>query len=296
MPNLGRYYDLEVLDPEMTIERAADALGEIAHPDRLDILLALKSNYYHGLSYSELLEATNFENSGRFDYHLKQLTGRFVKKEDNKYELRSAGNEIVLLVQRGDLTPQMKTEEVPIERYCQDCNSQIKAWYENGRVLAWCHHCPTEVMHNEVPPRTAATGDIGTILDVVSLLTMARMSMSVRGHCPNCGCRKERAIVLDHYWDRFDYPAVTNCKCGYSTYAAVGMMILTKAPVISFLAERGIDAFEPRWWRFPWTYHEKYATLVNEDPTRVRVDIEAERDVLEVTVSNEFQIVDTAVT
>jgi hypothetical protein len=73
------------------------------------------------------------------------------------------------------------------------------------------------------------------------------------------------------------------------------LAILTQSPVIAFLHERGLDVFERRWWRFPWTYHEKYATLVNEDPTRVRVDIEAGGDVLGVTVSNDFQIRDTTV-
>jgi citrate synthase len=88
-----------------TAEPVADALGTLADPARLEILLALADSETP-LSYSTLRARTAIEDKGRFNYHLRQLRGSFVTDGDGGYTLDTAGERVVDTLLEGDVVPE----------------------------------------------------------------------------------------------------------------------------------------------------------------------------------------------
>lgn len=74
---------------------AADALSVLANEHRIEILRAL-ANADEPLGFSDLRESIGMYDTGRFNYHLTELRGRFVRRTGSGYELGHAGERVVL--------------------------------------------------------------------------------------------------------------------------------------------------------------------------------------------------------
>ena len=88
---------------DQPLEEAADALGALASEHRVAILRELAAAD-EPLRFSELRQRIGMDDTGRFNYHLGELRGRFVREVDGGYELGHAGERVVLAA--GDLDPE----------------------------------------------------------------------------------------------------------------------------------------------------------------------------------------------
>jgi len=86
-----------------SLEPVSEAFGAISNPDRLAILLVLARDD-GPVDYSSLRTATDVEDKGRFNYHLRQLREEFVRKDETTagYELTDVGRTLVRTVLRDD--------------------------------------------------------------------------------------------------------------------------------------------------------------------------------------------------
>jgi len=87
---------------ERVAEAAADAVAAIASESRIAILREL-ADAGEPLSFTDLRERVGMADSGRFNYHLTELCGRFVRETREGYELGHAGERVVLAA--ADLDP-----------------------------------------------------------------------------------------------------------------------------------------------------------------------------------------------
>ena len=69
-------------DPTAIDETATDALGALANEHRIAILRVL-ADADRPLRFSELRERIDMRDTGRFNYHLTELLGRFVQKGEH---------------------------------------------------------------------------------------------------------------------------------------------------------------------------------------------------------------------
>lgn len=84
-------------------EEGIEALEALGNEHRIAILRTLAET--NGpLSFSELRKRVGIDDTGRFNYHLKELLGRFVRETDEGYQLGYAGERVVVAV--GDIEPQ----------------------------------------------------------------------------------------------------------------------------------------------------------------------------------------------
>jgi DNA-binding transcriptional ArsR family regulator len=107
-------------------EDAEAAFAAVADELRVGILREL----WHAdepLSFSELRERVGVRDSGRFNYHLGELRGRFVEKTGDGYDLRFAGRKLV-----GGLHSGAYTEEAepvgpqPVDGSCVACGGDLE--------------------------------------------------------------------------------------------------------------------------------------------------------------------------
>ncbi|ERH08552.1 MAG: hypothetical protein J07HX64_00293 [halophilic archaeon J07HX64] len=90
-------------DHETVREEALDALAALGNEHRIRILRAL-AEAETPLSFSELRRRVGIDDTGRFNYHLGELCGRFVRNGESGYELGTAGERVVLAA--ADLDPE----------------------------------------------------------------------------------------------------------------------------------------------------------------------------------------------
>jgi DNA-binding transcriptional ArsR family regulator len=86
---------------------ASDAFGALASEARVAALvelLAAERSDEDPLTFSELQAAAGVEESAGFAYHLRQLTGRFLSREGEGYELTPAGRRAACAVVSGAFT------------------------------------------------------------------------------------------------------------------------------------------------------------------------------------------------
>lgn len=148
------------MDDSDELSQAAEVLSFVGDPIRLGILSTLydASSFPDPqprvISYTDLQEAVNVEDSGRFNYHLTKLTGLFVKSVDGGYRLRDPGKEIVRILRRGTLTDDLQLDRRPVDATCYRCGADLTVSYNGTRVLTICDSCPGSVSLDALPRGT----------------------------------------------------------------------------------------------------------------------------------------------
>jgi DNA-binding transcriptional ArsR family regulator len=92
-----------------------DAFQLFSHELRLEILFALWEAPRYALTFSEIQEAVGERDSGKFTYHLEQLTGQFVTEVEGQYVLQYAGHRVIDAIQSGvfHTSPTVSPVEAP---------------------------------------------------------------------------------------------------------------------------------------------------------------------------------------
>jgi hypothetical protein len=91
------------------------------------------------LSFSELWDAVGIEDSGRFNYHLDKLVGRFVHRTPKGYMLTVAGHRLAGSIVAGRYDTTAAAPE-RVDRYCPACGSQLTAMYTGGALSLLCEN------------------------------------------------------------------------------------------------------------------------------------------------------------
>jgi len=127
------------------------------------------------LSFSALRDRVDVRDSGRFNYHLGELRGRFVEKGEDGYTLRYAGTRVVGGLYSGAYTEETSLGPVPVEGHCSHCGGDLEARYEDDHGYVDCTDCEVSVLAGAVPRRSSRTAR-----------TTSR-ARSTASSGPNCG-------------------------------------------------------------------------------------------------------------
>ncbi|WP_435320773.1 DUF7351 domain-containing protein [Haloarchaeobius sp. TZWSO28] len=283
---------MEERTADVDAEEAAAALGALADEARIDILLALWQS--DPLGFAALQEAADFEDSGRFNYHLDKLVSRFVTKTDDAYHLTPSGAKAVDLVLDERFGPTPAPLDEPAGADCPECGTELHATYEDGDLELACPACETLVHYGYFPPRGRATRDAHAFLDAYSQRLWRDFTLAHRGVCPHCSGRMQTTVETDPGW-YIDYAATSSCEdCGSTVGSTIGLRLLSDPEVVSFLADHGIYVDDRRFWTFDFCLNDEAVHVVSDDPPRYVVPIEAGGETLAVTVDETATVVETA--
>jgi len=81
-------------------------------------------------------------DSGRFNYHLDRLEGRFVPRVENGYALRRSGRQLVRTVVAGTGIEEPTLEPTEIEADCPFRGAPLAVTYEDEWLYEICTECP----------------------------------------------------------------------------------------------------------------------------------------------------------
>ncbi|WP_435345290.1 DUF7351 domain-containing protein [Haloarchaeobius sp. HRN-SO-5] len=294
---------------------ADGALSLLANEVRLDVIRALGVATIEGagigyLSYSELLDCVAVSDSGRFNYHLGELTGPFVRRYDDGYALTTQGRLAFQHLVAGGFTTDRRVDAFDVDQACHQCGNALVAEYGFGweRPLAplfvvKCWDCGAEYERTYVPPRGVEQRSREELLVAADYRNRMETASLVRGICPWCAGHaetrvRERDGDLPASADGSDLAVYVEHHCTSCTgfhYTAVGETLRYHPDVVAFFANRGHDLYGIPKWRLPWAVTDEHLTWYGPNPWDLRVEVPCDGDVLRARLDGEATVLETTV-
>ncbi len=289
--------DGEHLDPE-------EAFLLFADETRVRILKTLGDAWVEDWpgrrSYTEIMETVGVTDSGRFNYHLDRLVGRFVSHDGETYKLSFPGLVAYRTILAGSYTEHVEIGSLDVDAACPACGGRLDAGYGDHLVHVRCADCDLLAMESHVPPRGFAGRSDAEVLRAADLHGRHQIALMRRGVCPWCrgrvaptlhGPDSDRAAYGGG--DRVAYVALDCAACGGHHGSTVGGAVLRHPAVVSFFHDHGVDLADRRRWALPFAATDDHTTAVSTDPWRFEVVVERGDDRLALTVDDDLRVVET---
>ncbi|EMA57653.1 winged helix-turn-helix domain-containing protein [Halorubrum kocurii] len=275
-------------DPEAAA--AFDALGQEV---RIGILEALVQERVDdprspGASFSELRERVGVSDSGRFNYHLDRLTGRFVQETDAGYELNAAGQKVVGAVLSRSFGSEGQSGPTALNAPCRACGETVRARYEAGKLLVECDN--GHLNHSDyLPGSLVEERPLPEVTALAALLGQQDLDLVTRDVCPSCYRAIESGVVLEAGAPVLE----AQCHdCGRFFRAPISLAVLTHPVLQAFYLERGRDVREASLWSLPFLTDSDRAHVDSESPLRVTVDASYDGDALRFSLNEDASVIE----
>ena len=275
----------EWLDP-------ADAFALLGSELRIEILRALWAGPEQPVAFSELYRAVDVDDSAHFNYHLEKLTDHFVRRTEDGYVLRRAGEKVVQAVLEGSFT-QHPHRSIAIEDPCIRCGEQLEATYEDESLSIDCPACGHGHGTYPFPPGGLNDRTDAEILDAFDQRVRHLHCLAKDGVCPECNGKMHTSLIRDRECCLgASLRAEHACEqCGHTLCATIGLGLVEHSAVVSFYSDHGIDLGKTPYWRLDWCVSDDGLAVRSEEPWRITVEIELDGEVLSVTVDEDLAVV-----
>ncbi|MFB6235619.1 MAG: winged helix-turn-helix domain-containing protein [Halopenitus sp.] len=304
---------------------ATEAFALLANETRLAILLALWELHEPGtedtsVSFSELYGRIDYDNPGNFSYHLEKLEGQFIRKrpDDERYELRKTGLELVRSVIAGSGVQDTSLESTEIDRACYLCGAPTAVSYEDGTVYQVCTECEGMTTRDDLPdgwlngmkfdPAGLTDRSAEELLAAAEIAAYRHMRTMFAALCSACSGPVDASLEIceDHDSEGVcstcgrvpEYTAQFQCRACKDFHGTTPDVLCVFHPaVIAFYYEHGVS---PRWHADEYdglTYvgdhePEHETELVSENPPQVEVTVTLDDEELRVTFDETVSIID----
>lgn len=272
----------------------ADAFALIGEEIRLSILEALW-RLETPARFSAVREAVGVSDSAHFNYHLGKLRGTFVRKTDEGYVLRTAGQRVVQAILAGSFTEHPE-RTIAIDDPCTICGGPLSARYADEHLAIECTACGHGHGEYPFPPGGLHDRTDAEILEAFDQRVRHLHCLAKDGVCPECNGRMETVIVEDDACClgvglRADH----HCQqCGHTVCSAIGLGLLDHSRMASFYEDHGISLSDTPYWQLRWCVDDAPVTVIDDDPWRFRVETTLDGETLQVEVDGDLTVQRTA--
>ncbi|SEW00070.1 DUF7351 domain-containing protein [Halobacterium jilantaiense] len=273
-------------------EAAADAFGVLSDPSRVAILRELADRNSgpdeSPTEFAELRRAVGFDDAGRFNYHLGELTPEFAVKRDGGYVPTAVGLKAIGSIEAGTYTDDTESRTGVVDHDCPSCGAPLEATYEDQVVTVQCPDHETFVQ-TSVPPAAAEGSSIADLVSFVVGDMQRDLEALADGTCPVCSGRVER---VDH--ERTDAGLLTvhlACQnCWVATELPVGVAALRHPAVVSLYHDHGVDIRDRFVTDLGFVGSSEPAELVSDEPFEAEVVVSVGGDSVVLTVDENLDV------
>ncbi|MFC5972257.1 helix-turn-helix domain-containing protein [Halomarina salina] len=279
-------------------DESTNPFSLLADETRLGIVEAIGDRSgdgeYASLSYSTIQTALGEVDSGRLNYHLRQLEGRFVEHTDDGYRLLIPGIRVYQAVTSGQLAADRPTvPPTEIDSPCGDCGDPLFVSYEEGRVFVRCPTCDVTYHRYPLSPSAFDPGDAASLADAGLTVAFADLRSMLAGVCPYCSGVVECTLSAD---DRGDlglegpetFAHLTCSTCGWFNHPQATMATYLHHTTAVFYERHGRAAPHSR-----LTVEGEWSeTVRSTDPWRVEVRVTLDGDTLRHVVDENLDVVE----
>lgn len=267
---------------ELVAERLPpdEAFELVAHETRFRVLETLVG-VEDPLAFGDLRERVGVDDPGQFNYHLRKLTGRFVRSDGDGYELAPAGRRVVGAVLSGGYTKALDADPVATDATCLVCGSEMETRFRDDKIEIRCRECDSNYTNTPIPAgifEGVAPEDAPAVVD----RWLKRIhSTADYGFCHNCDGSLTVTVVVEGDEkapdglgeDGVEAAVCYECdRCGFDWYSSFPFVATLHPAVVGFHHERGIDVRTTPFWELDWIEMDA-AAVETRDPLRVEVSV-----------------------
>ncbi|ARS90512.1 DUF7351 domain-containing protein [Natrarchaeobaculum aegyptiacum] len=270
-------------------QTAADAFALLSDPSRVTILRAVavaqyeqdpSSPGFESLAFSEIYDRVDVDNTSKLSYHLGELTGTYLRKDDDGYALTHAGDQIVRFILAENFHEPTDVGTIETDGTCFYCEeTALEAGLDDQYFVVRCQACDRPVTGYIVTPAQARASSGEALLESLTRKQWAEFGLVQAGVCPECAGRVEtdvysvddlatlEEVPISHF-TMHECEACLRRFSGPLAYAAA-----FRTPPIAFHWDHGVDLVQHGWWELydhlvagQWT-----ADRIATDPAEYRV-------------------------
>ncbi|GGL73262.1 winged helix-turn-helix domain-containing protein [Halocalculus aciditolerans] len=276
----------------------AEVFSILGNDTRVDILRALLELGADDapVRFTDLFERVDIDDSANFNYHLRRLTGHFIKQRDEGYEFRHPGRKVVSAIFTGTLTERAQVGFFPVDGTCYDCGGYLHGWYVDDELSIGCVDCGTIQVSYPFPSGGLDDRTTDDLLQAFHHYVRHHYCLAADGVCPECTGSVDTTLVRDPADEALDVAVDHVCeRCGYALQSTVGVTLLDDPNVLLFHSERDVDLNAEHFWHFDWCVSDTHTDVLDDDPLRVRVTVDCDGDELRVVLDDTLTVVETTV-
>ena len=230
------------------------------------------------LEFSELRARVGVADSGRFNYHLQELVGRFVDRREDRYKVNFDGLRVYRSIVAGTFTERPVVELFSTGEECYECGAELVARFGGDMFVVECPECGAKATEVALPPRGLEGRSPDELLRAAAQWERSRRELLAHGVCPWCAGPAEGTVdaveetsVVDE--EALDFVVEWRCsECGGGLWTSLGQYLTTRTPVVALFGEHGVDLTERPHWTLEWAATDRHTTLC-EDPREYVVDL-----------------------
>lgn len=297
-----------------------EAFTVLGDETRLQVLQALGAAD-GPLSYSDLFDRIEYDDSANFSYHLRKLTGHFVRKTEAGYDLWEAGRRVVEAVLSGAVTETPVLEPTQTEERCPFCGAPVEVGFQHARVEMNCTECPGLLRFAGsggrrfteygslgfflFPPAGVDGRTASAVLEAAWTWKHVDVLADSSGVCSRCSAALDTSVAVcpDHdagdgycehcgrrYAVRFDI-GCTNCN--YDVHSIAPGCLLSNTELLAFFTTHGINPLAPDSLDGAMDALANYEEeVVSTDPFEARFTFTAGGDAITLTVDDDLSVAD----
>lgn len=281
--------------PPDTDMSPADAFALVGHEIRAEIIWELGNpeNRQWNLSLGELRSRldTDVEPS-QLHYHLQQLVGHYVTKNDGGYQLRTPGVHLCWALRAGTFDRRRERVTVDAGFDCYDCQARVEAVFDDGTVIIECHNCAShylgDVLDFPVEPFQNGVAAFSHLRKYMVLKTL----FLARDVCPTCAQPLRPSLQGDENHPRKVCIHKSCSSCGAEWDLSLGRALLADRELLSFCYNHGVDVLWTPFWELDFAATEKHVTVRSTDPWELTLQITLDGDTLEFVVDGDLTVIE----
>lgn len=251
------------------MERAqsADAVfALLSDESRVDILRAvaiaqneeeLPGDGETALSFSDIYERVDVDNTPKLSYHLGELAGTFLRKHENGYSFTHTGEQMVRFILAENYRPPSEFEPIETDGTCLYCGeSALEATLREQYFIVSCSACDSPIAGYTVTPAQTRAHDGADLVASLTRKQATDYGLVQRGICPECSGHVETDVIDVAELPRADsvpFSLYARQECQQCLRVYGGPLTHTVAyhtASVAFHWDHGVDATGTGMWEF----------------------------------------------
>lgn len=317
----------------MAVEISRDAgdgpeatFAALGHQTRLAILYELWKERdptehipQQALSFAKLRRRVGVRDGSQFNYHLKQLLGRFVERANEGYVITRAGERTMTAVLADSVGDDVVFDSEPVSDPCPLCGGQVVLEYRTERTMDFfvvrCTACEGAFQTVGLPLGCLSTTDflpptglrhrsLKQVYEAQQIWTNHKFRSMMEGVCPECtGAVSITPSICENH-DAPDGHVCSTCHtifpirfhhvcnvCHMNYEIPCESQMFTHPSAEAFYYERGHeDVWGHDWLRVSKTILER--RIVSEDPLEIHVSAAIDGDRIDVVIDEAGRVTD----
>jgi len=278
--------------PEKPPMREAFAL--LGHDIRLNIVVALLDNwmaaYTEPISYAELMDAVEIDDSGKFNYHLKKLRGVYVEKADGGYVPTASATALYRAVVAHRPSHDADRPRLDVDSECPCCGAGLVGTYERGFLSVDCESCDDWIGFSYPFPRNGFTDRCDEeVVRAAYRRCKHHLAVARSGQCPFCAGVTTIEIQAEALSEIDDPPVEMWCdSCSFHVGSRIMFLFLLDSRVTTVLSDAAIDVE-----RYEWELPKSTTRITSQEPLRIQVEVHGEEAIATIVIDDRLNVCST---